>query len=70
MRDSNRYIEENKPWELKKTDNVRFLAVMGNLVSNVSQLGVLLCPFLPSTSEKIETALKTGKVEPLFQRIK
>lgn len=70
VRNSNRYIEENKPWELKKTDEEKFRAVMGNLVSNVSQLATSLKPFLPSTSEKIETALKTGKVEPLFQRIK
>lgn len=70
VRDSNRYIEENKPWELKKTQPESFKAVMGNLVDKVSDIGKLLRPFLPSTSEKIETALKTGKVDPLFQRIK
>lgn len=69
VRDCNRYIDENKPWELKKTQSERFLPVMGNLVDRVSSLGKILTPFLPTTSEKIATALKTGKVEPLFQRI-
>lgn len=69
VRDCNRYIDENKPWELKKTQSERFLPVMGNLADRVSSLGRTLEPFLPGTSEKIVTALKTGKVEPLFQRI-
>lgn len=70
VRDCNRYIDENKPWDLKKTQSERFLPVMGNLVDQVSFIGKILAPFLPATSEKIGIALKTGKVEPLFQRIK
>jgi len=30
----------------------------------------LLLPFLPETAEKIQKALETKQVEPLFQRIK
>lgn len=70
VREANKYVDENKPWELGKTDETKFKAVMGNLVGQVAVITSLLRPFLPSTSEKIETALKTGKVDPLFQRIK
>lgn len=70
VREANRYVDETKPWELAKTDAVYFKAVMENLIGQVVVIAALLRPFLPSTSERIETALKTGKVEPLFQRIK
>lgn len=70
VREANQYVDENKPWELVKTDEAKFRAVMDNLLQQVATIAALLRPFLPSTAEKIETALKTGKVEPLFQRIK
>ncbi len=70
VREANKYVDETKPWELAKTDEVKFKEVMENLLGQVSVIAALLKPFLPSTSEKIETALQTGKVEPLFQRIK
>lgn len=70
VRDCNRYIDEHKPWELKKTQSERFLPVMGNMVEKLSVIGKILQPFLPETADKIGRALKTGMVEPLFQRIK
>lgn len=70
IREANKFVDETKPWELAKTDEVRFKAVMEDLRGKVAVIGSVLKPFLPSTSEKIELALKMGKVEPLFQRIK
>lgn len=70
VRDCNRYIDENKPWDLKKNQSENFLPVMSNLVEKVSVIGKILQPFMPVTSEKIGNALKMGVVEPLFQRIK
>lgn len=70
VRGANVLIDQEKPWELAKTDDERFAQVMKNLLGQVSYIAYLLTPFLPSTSEKIEAALNTGKVEPLFQRIK
>ncbi len=70
IREANKYVDDMKPWELAKTDEEKFRSVMANLLTQVSMIATLLKPFLSSTSEKIETALKTGKVEPLFQRIK
>jgi methionyl-tRNA synthetase len=66
----NQAIDEHKPWELVKTDYEKFEKHQLNLMQEIYKIAVWLRPFLPSTSEKIETALQTGKVEPLFQRIK
>ncbi len=70
VRAANKYVDDKKPWELAKTDAEQFAAVMQDLVGQVAEIALLLRSFLPATSEKIEAALKTGQVEPLFQRIK
>lgn len=70
VREANRYIDEEKPWELVKTDQTRFDGVMRNLLASLSRIAISLDPFLPETSEKIVKALAEGKTEPLFQRIK
>ncbi|MCX6761381.1 MAG: methionine--tRNA ligase [Candidatus Moranbacteria bacterium] len=69
--DDNKFIGENKPWELVKTDEVKFKKVMEKLLSDLSLISVLLLPFMPETSEKIKKALETKKLdEVLFARIK
>jgi len=70
VRESNKYIEENKPWELAKTDRNKFGEVMRKLFSDLSVISQLLIPFLPETSEKIKKSLETKKTEILFQRIR
>lgn len=70
IREDNKYIEENKPWELAKNDADKFNNVMKKLVLDLYQISRILIPYLPETSEKIKKALETKKVEPLFQRIK
>lgn len=70
VREDNKYIEDNKPWELAKTNEEKFRDVMKKLISDLHLISQLLAPFLPETSEKIKTALETKKTKPLFQRIK
>lgn len=66
-----KYIEENKPWELAKLDNKEsFEKVMEHLVTNLAIIALRLSPFIPETSQKIITALENKKTEALFQRIK
>lgn len=65
----NKFIEDTKPWELQKTDEVRFREVMQKLISDLHLISELLIPFMPETSEKIKKALETKKAEILFQRI-
>lgn len=70
IREANKVVDENKPWELVKTNPEQLEVVMKNLVGLVGYIGFALEPFLPETAKKIKVALKTGAVEPLFQRIK
>ncbi|NTW46508.1 MAG: methionine--tRNA ligase [Candidatus Moranbacteria bacterium] len=70
VREANRYIEEEKPWELAKTDRERFVGVMHVLLDRLAFLSVALVPFLPDTAAKIRAALETGKTEILFQRVR
>ena len=69
VRESNRYIEETKPWELAKTDTEKFETVMKKLLNDLSVIAHLLAPFLPETSEKIFALLRERKGDILFQRI-
>jgi methionyl-tRNA synthetase len=66
----NKFIGENKPWELVKTGGQKFEEVMGKLLSDLDLISQLLIPFMPEASEKIRQALKNKKTEILFQRIK
>ncbi|MFA7319661.1 MAG: methionine--tRNA ligase [Parcubacteria group bacterium] len=70
VRKSNKFIDDNKPWDLKKTDEIKFREVMGKLFSELYFIAEVLDPFMPETAAKIKTALETKKVEPLFLRIK
>ncbi len=70
VKDSNKFIEENKPWELAKNDQEKFKEVMEKLINDLQIISELLKSFLPETSERIKIALETKETQPLFQRIK
>ncbi len=70
IKEDNKYIEDNKPWELAKNDQKKFIEVMQKLLEDLSLISQMLTPFLPETAEKIQKALETKQIEPLFQRIR
>jgi methionyl-tRNA synthetase len=70
VKESNKYIEDNKPWELAKSDEKKFNEVIEKLLVDLNVISELLIPFMPATAEKIKSALSAKIVEPLFQRIK
>jgi methionyl-tRNA synthetase len=70
VKKANIHIEDNKPWELAKTDSEKFKHVMRHLMGELYVISFLLAPFMPNTAEKIKIALETKKTEPLFERIK
>jgi len=70
VRNANKYIEDNKPWELAKNDQQKFEEVMKKLNLDLLAISKLISPFIPETSEKIKKALETKKPTILFQRIK
>ena len=63
----NRYIDQKEPWATIKSDKqiaANTLWVGANLISN---LGVLISPFLPKTSLKISSMFNFGNVIPKWK---
>jgi methionyl-tRNA synthetase len=59
---ANRYVEENAPWSLAKAnDMARLGSVLYNLAESLRLIALYLSPVMPSTSQKIWSALGIGK---------
>jgi methionyl-tRNA synthetase len=59
---ANRYVEENAPWTLAKNKNLERLGtVLYNLSESLRLIGLYLYPVMPSTSQKIWSAIGVGK---------
>ncbi|HLZ09742.1 MAG TPA: class I tRNA ligase family protein, partial [Chloroflexota bacterium] len=56
---ANRYIEENAPWKLAKTDRDRLATVMYTLAETERLIAVVISPFMPVAAEKILDQLGT-----------
>jgi methionyl-tRNA synthetase len=69
VQSANATLEENKPWLLVKTNRDEFEEVLTSAAKHVYKTAYMLKPFLPETSEKIQTMLKDRKSGILFQRI-
>lgn len=74
VRGLNQYIEEQKPWEIAKTNDPTHLQeVLAYQVGALLQVAMLLEPFMPETSQKIRSVFETGTVKrldgTLFPRI-
>src|SRR3989344_367708 len=52
-----KYVDEKKPWTLKP-ESVEFKEIIGSLLFLISEIGGLIEPFLPETSEKISKQIK------------
>lgn len=58
---ADKYIDENRPWELAKENNQKKLNwVVYGLLDGLHQLAWQIKPFLPETSDKIGKALSIG----------
>ncbi|MBN2403911.1 MAG: methionine--tRNA ligase [Spirochaetes bacterium] len=58
----NKYIDENKPWQLFKDNNIKKLSsTMRNLLESIYNVAVLLSPVLIDTSRKIISDLQASQ---------
>lgn len=60
----NKYIDSMAPWVLAKSDTDRLSTVMFNILESIKIISVLLWPFMPETSERMQGFMglkKTGK---------
>ena len=67
-----KFINDEKPWELLKTNDRRLKAILEHAVDQIQEIGVLLEPFMPETSEKIKNQFEKAEIKqeaPLFPRI-
>jgi methionyl-tRNA synthetase len=66
VRGLNQYIDEQKPWDIKKTgDDQHLQDVLAYQVSCLLEVAELLQPFLPETSLKIQQVFSEGVVRPI-----
>lgn len=67
-----KFINNEKPWELLKTSDKRLKSILAHSVDQLQEIAALLEPFLPETAKKIESQFKGPKIvsqPPLFPRI-
>lgn len=58
----NKYIDENKPWQIAKENNINKLSsILRNLLESIYSISVLLSPVFIKTSDVIIRALKADK---------
>ena len=67
---ANKYIDEQAPWALKKTDPQRMEVVLFTVMETLRYLGILLQPMIPQTAEKLLDALSVPSDERTFAHLK
>lgn len=68
--EADRYIDQNKPWELATKDKKKFNWVLYGLLDSIHQLAWQICPFMPATAKQIGERLNTRKLlvkNPLYK---
>ncbi|MBX3495688.1 MAG: methionine--tRNA ligase [Parvibaculum sp.] len=58
--DANRYVDEQAPWTLRKTDPARMATVLYVLAEAIRHIGILVQPVMPEASIKILDQLALG----------
>ena len=72
IRDADKHINEEKPWEMAKENNPALKNFLEHAVDAVQEIAILLAPFLPKTSEKIQEQFSKAEIKSesgLFPRI-
>ncbi|MBA3723553.1 MAG: methionine--tRNA ligase [Candidatus Levybacteria bacterium] len=67
-----RYINDEKPWVLVKSDAEKAVNVLAHCVNEIQEIALLLQPFLPETAGKIQEQYKGPKIvsgQSLFPRL-
>lgn len=60
-----KYINQEKPWESKENAS----QVVSDMLFSLEEISSMLVPFLPSTSERIASAIKNRESSILFPRL-
>lgn len=63
VRGVNQFIEEEKPWELAKSDHEQLVKVLQQAVADILHIGQLLTPFIPATAARVAQTFSNGKID-------
>ncbi len=66
---ANRYVDEQAPWELRKSDPGRMRTVLYVLAEVIRHLGVLAQPFMPDSAARILHQLSVARDARGFERL-
>lgn len=72
IREADKFIDEEKPWNMLKDGNERLKDVLTHAIDSIQEITGLLEPFLPETAEKIAAQFKGPQIKsaaPLFPRL-
>ncbi len=58
--EANKFIEDQKPWALAKTDEAALAEVIYELLERLRHISYLLTPYIPEVAEKIQEQLGIG----------
>jgi len=65
----NKYFNDNKPWELEKNDNEKFLNVLAITTDQIKNIALFINPIMPQTSIKIFKLIGVKKKHFLFDEM-
>jgi len=68
-KNANKYFQDNKPWELVKTDRERAGTVLNVLANQIRDAGILIEPYLPATSDEIFNQLNLDVSEKKWSNL-
>ena len=66
---SNRYIDSQAPWALKKTDPERMAEVLAVLMEAIRQVSILVQPIMPDSASALLDQLKIAKENRGFNKL-
>lgn len=72
IKDLDKFINDEKPWDLLKSKDRRLKTILAHAVDQIQEIAALLEPFLPETAKIIEGQFKGPTIEsqkPLFPRL-
>jgi methionyl-tRNA synthetase len=64
VRGLNQFLEEEKPWQLAKTDTDHLAEVLHHAVADLVQIASMIMPFMPATAANIAATFADGAVHP------
>ncbi|HYF16599.1 MAG TPA: hypothetical protein VEA40_01950, partial [Ramlibacter sp.] len=67
--DANRYVDEQAPWALKKTDPARMNTVLWVLAETIRHVAILTQPFMPDASGRILDQLTVSPFAREFRHL-